>query len=191
MKTVQLCRGQVAIFGYGSLLNIESLEGTLGHQYTGPFEPCWLNGWRRTWNIIMPNEARYSFSIENQVIYPKNIIYLNIRPSRADRVRGVLFAINEGELQSYDSREWIYDRYDMAISLQGILVTGGPVFAYVGKTQYEIYPPSTPYECAVRASYLATIDSGLENFGANFSREYYDTSDPVPHHLIIQDHRVR
>jgi hypothetical protein len=138
----------------------------------------------------MPNEGRYSFWIEHQAIHPKNILYLNIRPSSEHRVSGVLFVITEDELSSYDAREWIYNRYNMADVLAGVTVIGGPVFAYVGKPQYECYPPLTPYESAVRKTYLATIDTGLGNFGADFRQEYQDTSDPVPQHLIIADQRA-
>jgi hypothetical protein len=136
---------------------------------------------------MMPNQNMFSYMINNQPVYPKNILYLNIRASTQHRVRGVVFAVTKEQLISYDAREWIYDRYDMANALQGIAVTGGPVFAYVGKPQYETYPSSTPDESAVRASYLATIETGLEHLGADFRREYHDSSDPIPQHLIISD----
>lgn len=191
MKTIDLHRGEAAVFGYGSLLSIESLELTLGHRYTGLFQPCWLKGWRRTWDIIVPNARRFYAELANERMYPDNIIYLNIRLSPGDLVIGVLFVVNEEDLFSYDGREWIYNRQEISEALSGVTLTGGPAFVYVGKSEYRLGTANSPCYAAVRATYLDTIETGLRALGEEFRLHYQSSSDPVPQHLIINDRRVR
>ncbi len=189
MRTIELSRGQVALFGYGSLLCIQSLEKTLGRRYDGPLESCWLTGWRRIWNVFMPNTGEYYAQLDNDRFYPTNIVYLNIRRSPEDRLHGVLFVITQDDLASVDAREWIYKRHDVSDVLSGMTVTGGPAFAYVGKPQYHYEATNSPHHAAVRATYLATIELGLQALGENFRTLYEASSDPIPQHLVIEDHR--
>ena len=51
---------EVALFGYGSLLSVASLEQTLQRRYDGPLVACSVEGWRRTWNVAMPNQTFYT-----------------------------------------------------------------------------------------------------------------------------------
>jgi hypothetical protein len=135
----------------------------------------------------MPNSGHYYTRVGDEVFYPENIVYLNIRQAPGERVIGILFIINKDELPAYDAREWIYNRHDVSNMLSDIAVMGGPVFAYVGKPQYEVKGPRTPREAAVRATYLETIESGLQALGPVFRRGYEEASDPVPEHLVIKD----
>jgi hypothetical protein len=118
----------------------------------------------------MPNKGKYYTEVGNEVFYPTNILYLNIRRAPHDRVLGILFVIHKDELAAYDTREWIYNRQDVSDILTGIFVTGGPVFTYIGKSQYELTWAGTPREAAVRATYLETIDTGIQALGPDFRK---------------------
>ena len=187
--TIELQEGQAALFGYGSLLSINSLERTLGHPYTGPFHVCWLEGWRRSWDIVMPNLKTFFVRTAPEAMYPENIVYLNIRPWPGHRVIGVVFIVSDKELSAFDTREWIYNREEVTDRLSGVTITGGPAFVYVGKPEYRLKTPSLPTYAAVRATYLDIIESGLRNLGEKFRAEYESSSDEVPNELVIQDHR--
>src|SRR5450631_4930363 len=85
---IDLLPGQVAMFGYGSLLLQRSMEQTLGRAYSHICVPCELVGWRRSFDIIMPNRSFYEpiDGTEEVAFIPKHIVYLNVRPSDQDRV---------------------------------------------------------------------------------------------------------
>src|SRR5258705_11768843 len=76
---ITLSSAQTAVIGYGSLMSRASLERTLQRPYEGPFAPCHVEGWQRTWDIPMPNRLSYVRDNETKV-YPERIAYLNARP---------------------------------------------------------------------------------------------------------------
>jgi len=188
IATVALRLGEAAVFGYGSLLSRPSLHRTLQREYQGPFVPCVLTGWRRSWDVAMPNEAYYALQGPARLI-PRHILYLNIRPEPGGFVNGVLFVVTAAELGAFDAREWIYDRRVITGALRGTLVTGGEAFAYVAKPEHVLRDVTSPDVAAVRASYLAVVASGLQGFDGDFRREFERTSDAVPRHLVIDDRR--
>jgi hypothetical protein len=163
------------------------LQRTLQRPYDGPFVPCVLEGWRRSWDVAMPNQAYYAQQGSARLT-PRHILYLNIRPDPGSAVNGVLFVVSESELAALDAREWIYDRHDITSALQ-VPVVGGAAFAYVAKPEHLLRDVTSPEIAAVRASYLALVASGLEGFDPQFRQQFDRTSDAVPRHLVIEDRR--
>src|SRR5438067_4914669 len=107
-QAIELPHGQVGLFGYGSLLLKSSMERTLARAYEGvPIVGC-VEGWRRTWNAICPND-RYFYLADGQRHYPKNIVYLNVVPDGGS-VNGLIYAIDEQDLPGFDRREFTYSR---------------------------------------------------------------------------------
>jgi cation transport regulator ChaC len=187
VREFALREGECAVFGYGSLLSRASLESTLRGRYGRPLFECELAGWSRTWDIAMPNAAFYAESPSGRLV-PASILYLNIsRTGAQDAVNGVLFALSRDQLEAMDRREWIYDRFDVTGALRGVRVTGGLAFAYVAKPEYVLRDVERPEQAAVRASYLAIIDTGLAELGAACRAAYERSTEPVPAHLVIQD----
>jgi hypothetical protein len=136
----------------------------------------------------MPNDV--FFADDNAgCFYPKHILYLNLRRNPGVSVNGVLFVTNAADLRALDQREWIYDRVDVAGELEGATVQGGQVFAYVGKPEYIRTNIPSPRDAAVRASYVATLDSGLAAMDGAFRRDYQRSTEPTPWRLVIADRR--
>ena len=106
--SIRLESGETAIVGYGSLLSVKSLEKTLARAYDGPFLPCRVDGWRRSWDIAMPNRT-FFFVERGERVYPEHILYLNVRPEAGSSVNGVVFVVRPDELEAMHQREWIYD----------------------------------------------------------------------------------
>lgn len=190
IEPLRLRDGESALFGYGSLLSIESLERTLGRRYTGPFLVCWLEGWRRSWDVAMPNRVFYA-DLPSGRVYPEHILYLNIRRSPGSRVNGVLFVVNSEELAAYDRREWIYDREDVTGELSGVSITSGRAYIYVAKRERLMVGVTSPQYAAVRATYLEILEDGFKGLGEDFRAEFEASTDPVPRHLIIPDRHKR
>ena len=176
--------GEVGLFGYGSLLSKRSMERTLQRAYTGPRHPCTLRGWRRTWDSFYPNERFYFERLPGERRYPQSILYLNIQPAGTD-LNGVVYVISHDDLAGFDAREATYDR--VKVEPIDLHVTGGPVYVYVGKSEFVLRAPVTVDHAAVRASYLDIVEQGLTELGPAFRLGYEASSDEPPAANIIRD----
>ncbi len=150
---VQLAADETAVIGYGSLLSIESLSRTLKEPYTGPFLFCHLEGWRRSWDVSMPNEAYY-FEESNERVYPEQIIYLNLRPAPQELLNCVLFVVRNDQLEAMHDREWIYDATVVNDQLRNVQLQGGEAIVYVAREENLARAISGPRTGAIRRSYL-------------------------------------
>ena len=101
---IALKPGQVGMFGYGSLLSRESMELTLGGPSTFPGVVCRLDGWRRSWDVMMPNGTFYEHS-ESGDFVPAHVIYLNVSECEGRATNGLLYVLDGDELEAFDRRE--------------------------------------------------------------------------------------
>jgi cation transport regulator ChaC len=187
-RVLHLKDDEAALFGYGSLISIPSMERSLGRSYDGPFIVCVLEGWRRAWNIAMPNRIFY-FETPSGAFYPERIVYLNIEPDPGTSLIGTLFVIKQSDVDAFDRREWIYYRLDATAQFRDITVCGGSVYVYVGKAEYRIPRIETPRVAAVRRSYLRILDTGFVSLGDDFRVAFEHFSDSIPWHLVIEDRK--
>jgi cation transport regulator ChaC len=187
-QTIELTDGEYAIFGFGSLLSIASIERTIGRRYNGPFLSCELLGWKRSWDCAMPNTT-FIYRDRGAWQTPEKILYLNMHQAPGQNVNGIIFVVGEAELAKLDEREWVYERVNVVSSLKRASVHGGPLWAYVARQENVLAPPESPIRAAVRKSYLKILDDGHRDLGPEFAARYFDTSDPVPQHLVVDDHR--
>lgn len=176
------------MFGYGSLLLQRSMELTLGYPYSRKPVPCLLEGWRRCWDVIMPNQNFYEVREDGEFI-PQNIIYLNVRPAVGDAANGLLYVLEPEELAAFDRREWVYERRAVGSAIKGVAVEGGEVYAYVAKPEWSLAPGQAREWAALRASYLAIIEEGLVQLGAGFRSHYESSTDATPMDLIFNDRK--
>jgi hypothetical protein len=183
---VQLKDGEAALFGYGSLLSLASMERTLARSYQGPLIPCELRGWRRTWDVAMPNQTVYTQTPAGP-LYPENVLYLNVRRDPCSAVNGILYIVSASDLEVFDRREWIYDRENVTVDLCRIALRGGNAYVYVGKPQFILPGVTSPRRAAVRKTYLEIVESGLSQLGEAFRAVFRVSSDPVPAGLVIDD----
>jgi hypothetical protein len=186
VPTVHIGSGEAGILGYGSLLSKASLERTLKREYQGPFLACSLPDWRRTWDVRQPNRAFYCETADGRM-YPENILYLNVTRGEGAILNGVVIVVTREQLLALDAREWMYDRVAVTEALQDVRVTGGDVFLYASKPEFVVRDVESPRIAAVRATYLAIVETGLANLGEPFRAAYERSTEPVPEHLVIQD----
>jgi hypothetical protein len=183
---VQLQSGHVAIFGYGSLCSIRSVERTLAKPYQGPYLTCAVRGWRRCWDIAEPNDRFYTQTSSGR-LYPKSILYLNVRPAETGLLNGVLFVVDQEMLAGFDRREWVYDRVEIAPQLERVRVEGGPAYLYVGRPQHRLENVPTLEVAAIRTTYLGILQDAFAAHGPTFRAEYESSTDPLPEGLVIKD----
>jgi len=184
-----LSKGHTVIFGYGSLLLQRSMELTLGRRYEQPRFPCALRGWRRSWNVYMPNRNFYESGPDGEFV-PRNIVYLNLSPAGGETVNGVLYVVDPAALAALDRREWVYDRRSIARDLVGVTVGGSDASVYVGKPEWTLDLAATRRESAgLRQSYLGLIEESLTTLGTDFRAAYERSTNPIPHNLVFDDRK--
>jgi hypothetical protein len=184
--TIRLQPGETAVVGYGSLLNVASIGRTLGHDYDGPFVHCRVDGWRRGWDVGMPNDAFY-FEDRGERVYPARILYLNVRRQPGVRMNAAVFVLPPDELAAMHHRERIYDPLVVTGDVRGVRVEGGDAVMYVARPEHRLQGPSDAREAAVRRSYLQILERALERTDPAFRAEYASTTDVVPSALVIDD----
>jgi cation transport regulator ChaC len=182
---IRLLPGQTALVGYGSLLSLPSLERTLGRTYTGPFLPCTVRGWRRTWDAAMPNRTFHE-DRPGGPMTPETILYLNVRPDPWTDLPAIVFVVDQEELEAYDKRESIYDRVDVTRELD-INIEGGRAYIYVCRSEYRLSDVDSVQKGAIRAAYLRIVENGLAQLGEEFRQGYAASTDAVPEYLVIND----
>ena len=189
MPTLTLGSGEVAMFGYGSLLCLSSFERTYGRPYLRERYVAVLPNWRRVWDSLYPNGTYYFERPAGELCYPENILYLNIRPASGCSVNGVLYVISKDDLQGFDDREDTYDRLDITSQILGLTVTGGPAYVYVGKRECVLTEFWPIERAAIRQTYLDIVEKGLTELGAEFRAAYERSTDEAPLSLIMADRR--
>jgi len=185
---LQLRSGEQALVAYGSLLSVASMEKTLGRVYDGPWHLCRLRGWRRGWDVQMPKHP-WKYRRGGEVITAAHVLYLNLREQADSHVNAAIFAVRDHELSQFDEREWIYRRQRVNSDLDGLRVIGGDAWTYVALDKFLWRRDSKPPEAIIRQSYLDILDGAHAELGADFKREYDETTDTAPSDLIVDDFR--
>ena len=183
--TIILNEDEVGMFGYGSLVNLASMEKTLNHEYSGPIILSYLKNWQRGWSVVMPNSFFYEETPKGPY-FPKYILYLNVTQSEGDEVFGALFVIKKDEMAGFKQREWIYDFYDVADQLKGVKVIGGPVYTCVAKDKYKVNKLDKD-TMAVRATYIKMVEEAYKSNSKQSLEEYFKTTVSIPKQFIIKD----
>jgi len=185
--TLTLPPGMSGMFGYGSLLLRSSMERTLGRPYPDAPAVATVRGWRRTWDSIYPNSRFYFEPSAGERCYPSHIVYLNIRRDPAATMNGLIYVVGADDLVRFDERETVYDRIRIDGDLIEPTVTGGPVYAYVGKPGFLLEHAVPPSQAAIRASYIAIVEDGLRELGPAFRQQYDRSTDTPPAESIVSD----
>ncbi len=184
--TINLGAGETAVVGYGLLLSRDTIDKTLGRIYEGPFASCHIDGWRRSWDVSMPNAAFY-YEEEGARVYPERILYLNVHRDPGTLMNCTVFVLREDELAVMHSREWIYNGFVATTDLRGARLEGGHAVMYVGKAEHRVRSATSPRDVAVRKSYLRMLDHVLDAVDPAIRAEYRQTTDTMPEHLVIDD----
>lgn len=185
--TLTLPPGTSGLFGYGSLLLRSSMERTLGRPYSDTPAVATVRGWRRAWDSIYPNQRFYFEPAAGERCYPAHIIYLNMRRDPAATLNGLIYVVGPDDLARFDEREAVYDRIRIDEDVVEPTVTGGPVYAYVGREGFLLERPVPPTKAAIRASYIAIVDEGLRDLGPAFRQQYDRSTDQPPAGSIVDD----
>lgn len=186
MTAITLAAGETAVVGYGLLLRRDTIDETLGRTYEGPFAQCHIQGWRRSWDVSMPN-ATFYYEEGGCRVYPEKILYLNVSPDPATLMNCAVFVLPQDDLALMHAREWIYDGVAVTSDLRGVRIKGGDALMYVGKPEHRVRSVTNTGDVALRKSYLRMLDRALDALDPAIGADYRRTTDPFPEHLVIDD----
>jgi cation transport regulator ChaC len=169
----------VAVFAYGSLVDPDSFEFTLGRK-PAVLQPARLDGWRRRWSVMRDNRtAEKTFARHPDGELPPYVIGLNLeRDEGADLApNGTLIEISEEELSRLDLRELRYDRVDLTRAVT-VGHGFGTVYAYTAKPEHFCAKP--PEGAVAMAPYLRLIETAFRELGEGEWELFLETTGPPP-----------
>jgi hypothetical protein len=186
---------RIAVFGYGSLANLASLEDTLAR----PVEPAGLGrlrGWRRRWSLARDNLAcEKTFARAGDGSLPAFCLGLNVEraaPGRStpdDGPNGVLIQVSEGELGRLGLREMRYDRVDVTEEIASEAAPGATtppeldrVFTYTAKREHYSHTP--PPGAVILAHYALAVEAAFAALGDEELEVYRETTEPHPVEIV-------
>ena len=191
---------QHAVFGYGSLVDIERLREFLGSGglALGGYAHRTLSGFRRAWTVAMDNRKdlpNYKFYVDPATgqrldVYVSFLNIVRVRESDLAKgaappeVDGVLFEVEESALAMLDQRERNYCRCDISSffpDLQGLRI-----WTYIGSPEAEERFRIGLIEgnVVIDANYLHAVETAFRAAGLRYTAE----QDPRIHVLPL--HRI-
>jgi hypothetical protein len=199
-KIFKIPEGYVGMFGYGSLMSKKFIEtGLLQKNYNGPFLSAHLKGYKRSWTFAWPsnlpslepdgNYYKEYILIKDDTLYPKKLLYLNIKKDPLSIVNGVLYIVPKADLTTYDNWELGYERIDVSDLINDYNVEGGQVFAYSALPGFVAEPTNDSNENIIELSYSNIIQDAFKYWGKEFEEEYKKNTEPFETMIIKESQK--
>jgi cation transport regulator ChaC len=178
--------GSTWVFGYGSLVDPESLGRTLGRAVTPgvDFIEADLAGWGRRWNYGVGHVTGAWRTVGGELIDDGVIVALGLVAAPDERVNGVVARVSDVEVAALDLRERDYDRVDVTDSVT-VAAPGrdpsGRIVTYVPRpSSIERYEAARDAgRAGIRSSYWGLVDAAFAVLG-NDRLARYRSSTPTP-----------
>ncbi|MGI9613375.1 MAG: gamma-glutamylcyclotransferase family protein [Acidimicrobiales bacterium] len=147
------------VFGYGSLLDPDSIGRTLERSMSQEdIVPASLAGYVRRWNVASDQSTVSRGYVDGSgERWLGHIVFLGIEPMPGGTVPGGLVAVSDAELGRLDRRERNYDRIIVEVEL----ADGSSVEAQTYLPSDPAKPPFDPATTVVRADYVELVDHAL------------------------------
>lgn len=181
---------KIAYFGYGSLVNLETLQTPYVSAH-----PARLKGWKRTWKA-RPKIAGSFAPIEG-------LAFLSVEPCPQTVIEGMVIVDHHASLPALDKREALYNRTHLDHGSVEF-VDDNPLDPDQALFVYVAQPEAEDRQARILRSYLDVVmrgfhghfgEQGIERFistTANFDWPIHeDRHDPVyPRSISVLDHEV-
>jgi hypothetical protein len=167
----------LAVFGYGSLVDTDSLSATIGR----PVEIAALarlRGWRRTWGLARDNElSEKTFELADGT-RPAFCLGLDLIPdTEAPPPNGALVELTDAELDRLDLRELRYERIDVTDQIEA----DGEyerVITYRSRPEHRCAEPHPG--TVLIATYLDAVERAFDALGPGQLDLFRETTGPPP-----------
>ncbi|WP_088288039.1 gamma-glutamylcyclotransferase family protein [Kineosporia sp. A_224] len=184
------------VFGYGSLVDRESLEASIGRAVSaadGPFV-LRLRGYRRAWNVLGHSSERpeYLFTDDGGSPWEGWLAFLGVEPAAGAATPGAAWRLTDADLEALDDRERSYDRVDVTPLLDAVASRrpDGPVATYMPRDDVVRHAAAVRPAGTVMARYLRLVDRGYRDLGETLYAEHLATL-PAFDPLAVREIRVR
>ena len=168
------------IFGYGSLINLHSLEKSIGRLLDiSEVIPADLKNYRRVWNL---KEQLYSAALDRDVCG----IFLNIEQDISHVINGIIFKVTDSEFEQLKRRERNYDVVEVSNSIvsEDLELTKKTISTFVASNP-DVLQNNGKTNCYVMRNYVYLLESGCktindqfwENFKASTAAHEFDELD--------------
>ena len=171
------------LFGYGSLINLESASRTLKRSLEKNDVYCAsLQDYIREWSIA---DDVIAMELSKKV----KGIFLNIVLKKASHLNGILCTITDNELNMMKLREKNYDCVDVTslVICENASFKNHRVVTFVGKPESMI--KSEDGSSYVFDQYIKKVMKGVYDFGETFNQEFCRTTTPHAFPILQGDYQ--
>lgn len=188
--------GGLWVFGYGSLVQRESAEATLGHALPAVPMKATLAGWRRGWTVGSSRESHPDRDLRwpDGTRFDGVSVALGVEPADG-AVNGAVFPVEDADLERLDLRERNYHRVEVTGAVHCPGATPGRVLTYVPRQ--EALDRLTAAEASarpivVRHGYVLPTLAAFAALGPSQLGEFLRSTAPWPTswldlHLPVRD----
>lgn len=173
------------VFGYGSLVDPESLGRTLGRVVTPgvDFLSAELIGWGRRWNYGVGHVAGTWRRPDGIVVDDGVIVALGVVAAADEAVNGIVARVSDVEIAALDQRERDYDRVDVtaAVTVDGSAVEpDARIVTYVPRrSAVERYEAARDQgRAGIRSTYWGLVDAAFAVWGTDHLVRYRSSTPP-------------
>jgi len=173
------------VFGYGSLVDPESLGRTLGRQVTPgvDFLAAELTGWGRRWNYGVGHVVGTWRHADGTLIDDGVIVALGVVAAPHETINGIVARVSGVEIAALDQRERDYDRVDVTASVTVRTEAFEPearIVTYVPRpSAIERYETARDDgRAGIRSTYWGLVDAAFAVWGADQLERYRSTTPP-------------
>lgn len=161
------------IFGYGSLVNIESAQKSFNRELkTSDFIEITLTGFEKVWNsieyIIFENEPTSS-----------NGIFLNLQKNAKTSTNGILLKISDEEFEFLKLREKNYSCIEIPHSSISPFQTEEKIYTFITTNKDKIATKTTK-NCFIPKKYIKLLEKNLSNYTQEFQEQFKASYNKYP-----------
>jgi len=171
------------VFGYGSLVNVESASRTLRRSLTvEELIPAYLLGYKRSWGVI---DRVRSHKLEREI----SGVFLSIQPDQYARTLGAIIKVNDDEMSRLLLRERSYDCHEIGALItpfEESLPNLDKILTFVARENRRAIPGDP--DSFVLAKYQSIVDNGCIALGADFTRSFRDTTQSPAFPILEGDY---
>ena len=174
--------GDEFLFGYGSLISLESAGRTMGRwPDPGEITLTRLRGFRRRWSFVTDSVLTQDPSVRLRSVF------LDLVEDAGAASNGTLLRVSPAEWDRLDRRELGYERIEVSAGIEN---AAGRVFTYVSLLTHRVGHEGTPDgELCIGANYVRIVETGLRTWGETFDEEFRPSAFPLPYRVEERDLR--
>ena len=169
----------IAIFGYGSLLDKDSIEKTLGIPVCDEqFGFATLRGFTRSWSLFHHLDC---YPENKRALFPshkKYAVYLDVVPEKGAVISGSLIMVSRDQLCHLDQREMNYYKLEVSKHLQDGIFSVDECYLYVGHKAYQTARVEHD-DCIIVKEYVDLVHRQLSD------QSLFEECPPLPEEVEV------